>query len=61
MFKRTALAFIPILSIILSVNSEVVTLQQGNSYDGCSDCWIGDISSISGNHNDDKLCMLNEC
>lgn len=61
MTQKKLLAFLSVSLLSFSLFAESTTFQQGNGYEGCSDCWIGDISSISGNHNTDRLCMLNEC
>lgn len=61
MTNKIILTFLSVSLLNLCLFAESVTFQQGNGYTGCSDCWIGDINSISGNHNTDKLCMLNEC
>lgn len=61
MTNKIMLIFFSVSLLNYCLFSESITYQQGNEYSGCSDCWIGDVSSISGNHNDDKLCILNEC
>ncbi len=60
--KKVLIAFTVVCMVFpITVLSEEITLQQGGDYNGCSDCFICDYSSLTGNNNTDELCAVYEC
>lgn len=63
MLTRVILPLLSMFVLFCISYAKEVTFQQSDTYSGSSDCWIGigDNGLLSGNHNDEKLCILNEC